>query len=202
MTGIAGRRRGLEQLLAERPRVVTGIHRPRASRRLAAAAGSRKRRGAWREAAGDEDRPRWPALVVGLAGPVEKGDQVADLVFGQVLPRHQPAVGLFVVEARRVAHVGLQIRLAAVLGDLRQIRGVIGAFPEQRVAVDAVVLVPHVHAVPHLRRDVLGVGQLGKLAVAVQRKPEKQTVSSWLQLPLELAAVMQQAKNDHCDART
>ncbi|MCZ4127801.1 hypothetical protein [Stutzerimonas balearica] len=28
------------------------------------------------------------------------------------------------------------------------------------------------------------------------------TVSSWLQLPLELAAVMQQAKNEHCGART
>ena len=52
--------------------------------------------------AGHQDRPRRPALVVHLAHPVEKRDEVGDLGVAHVLLGHQPAMTLLVVELRRV----------------------------------------------------------------------------------------------------
>ena len=51
--------------------------------------------------------------------------------------------------------------LAALLRDLGQVGRVVGAFAEQGMAVDAVVLVPDVLAASDLGRDVLGVGECG-----------------------------------------
>jgi hypothetical protein len=82
-------------------------------------------------------------------------------------------VALLVVELRRVLQVGLQVRGAAVLRDLGQVRRVVGAFAEQRVAVDAVVLVPDILAMRDGRRDVLCVRQFGELPVAVDGQPQE-----------------------------
>ena len=66
---------------------------------------------------------------------------------------HQAAVPLLVVELRRVAQERPQIGVAAMLRDLGQVRRVVGALAEQRVAVDAVLPVPDVLAGDDLRRD-------------------------------------------------
>ena len=96
-----------------------------------------------------------------------------DIVYADVLPGHQPAMALLVVELRRVTQVGPQVRRATLLRDLGQVGCVVRALAEQRMAVDAIVLVPDILAVSHCRRDVLGVGQGGKLSVAVDRETQE-----------------------------
>src|SRR5690606_36902718 len=91
----------------------------------------------------------------------------------EVLLRHQSAMPLLIIKTAGIAHIGQEIGLGAMLGNLCQVRRVVGAFTKQGMAVDAVVLVPYVLAVSDLRGDVFGVGQLGKLAMAVQRQSEK-----------------------------
>ena len=51
-----------------------------------------------------------------------------------------------------------------MLRDLRQVRREVRALAEQRVAVDAVLAVPHVLAGDHLRRELVGIGQLAELS--------------------------------------
>ena len=80
---------------------------------------------------------------------------------------------LLVIKRGRIAHIGLQISLAAVLGDLGQIGCVICPFTEQGMAVDAVVFVPYILAVGDLRGDVFGIGQRGKLTMGVEGHSEK-----------------------------
>ena len=60
-----------------------------------------------------------------------------------------------------------------MLRNLGQIRGVVSTFAKQSMAIDAVVLVPYVLAMSHFRRDVLGMGQFGKLPVTVHRQYQK-----------------------------
>jgi hypothetical protein len=81
--------------------------------------------------AGDQNRPRRPALVVHLADPVEERHQVGDLDVGHVLLGHEPPVALLVVELRRILQVGLQVSGAPVLRDLGQVGRVVGPFAEQ-----------------------------------------------------------------------
>ena len=78
-------------------------------------------------------------------------------------------MALLVVKLRRVLEEGSEVGGAALLGNLRQVRGVIGALTEQRVTVDAVVIVPDILATGDLRGDLLGIGQCGKLPVTVDR---------------------------------
>ena len=61
-----------------------------------------------------------------------------------------------------------------MLRDLREVRRVVGAFAEQRVAVDAVLAVPHVLAGDHLRRDRCPqCVSSPNSSVAVNRQPDK-----------------------------
>jgi hypothetical protein len=60
-----------------------------------------------------------------------------------------------------------------MLCDLRQVRGVVGPFPEQRVAVDAVLAVPDVLAGNHIGRDLVRVRQVGESRVAVDGQREE-----------------------------
>ena len=61
--------------------------------------------------------------------------------------------------------------MASLLRDLGQVGCVVGALPEQRVAVDAVLSVPDVLAGDDLRGDGLRVGELAESHVAVNREP-------------------------------
>jgi hypothetical protein len=60
-----------------------------------------------------------------------------------------------------------------MLGNLRQVGRVISTLPEQGMAIDAVVFVPDVLPQLYLGSDVVRVGQLGKLPVAVDRQAKK-----------------------------
>jgi hypothetical protein len=108
-----------------------------------------------------------------LAHPVQKRDQAIDLGIAQVLLGHEPAVALFVVELGRVFQEGLQVGRTALLRNLGQVGCVVSTFAKQGVAVDAVVLVPDILAQGDRGRDVLGVCQFWKLAVAVHGETEK-----------------------------
>src|SRR5690606_22594037 len=114
-----------EHVFAQGPRIVIRTYRAYTDRGRAALHGSRSARatrtGHSGKAAGDQNRPRWPALVIHIGHPVEEPDQVGDFFLAQVLLRHQPAVALLVIERGRVTHVGLQVGFAAVLGDLGQV---------------------------------------------------------------------------------
>src|SRR5690606_18299672 len=92
--------------------------------------------GAWNRGATYQDRPWRPALVVDVGHPVEKGDQGGDVFVAEVLVRHQSTVSLFVIETRRVLEKSRQVRRAAVLGNLGQIRCVVGTLAEQGMTVD------------------------------------------------------------------
>lgn len=81
--------------------------------------------------------------------------------------RHEPTVLLLGVELAGILEERRQIRFATVLGDLRQIGREIRALTEERVAVDAVLLVPDVLALGDVRRDQVGVGGGAELAVTV-----------------------------------
>ena len=77
------------------------------------------------------------------------------------------------VEPRRILEELAEVGLAALLRDLGQVGRVVRALAEQRVAVDAVLPVPHVLAGDDLRRDGLGVRQLAESQVAVDRQPDE-----------------------------
>lgn len=108
-----------------------------------------------------------------LLNPIEKRDQPVDLGIAQVLLGHQPAVALLVIELRGILQKSPQVWRAALLCDLGEVGRVVRTFSKQGVAIDAVVLVPGVFAQGDFWRDVLGVGEFGKLAVAVHRETKK-----------------------------
>ena len=83
------------------------------------------------------------------------------------------AMTLLRVEPRRILQERAEVGVAALLRDLGQVRRVVRALAEQRVAVDAVLAVPHVLAGDDLRRDGLGVRQLAELSVAVDGQPDE-----------------------------
>ena len=114
-----------------------------------------------------------PSLVVNFADPVEESDEIGYLGLGHVLLWHQPAMALFVIEFGRVAQIGLQILRAALLRDLGQVRRIVGALSKQRVAIYAIVLVPDIFAMSDRGRNVLRIGQLGKLAVAIDSQHQE-----------------------------
>src|SRR5690606_3964967 len=68
---------------------------------------------------------------------------------------------------------GGQVRRAAMLGDFGEVWRIVGAFAQYCVAVDAVVAVPGILAAHDGVRDLVRVGQLGKLAMAVYRKHQE-----------------------------
>ena len=177
MARIACRRYRSKRGSAQRDRIFLAADRTGTGRRCSRRAGTRHLRrsevGPRNRRTGHENRPRRPSLIVDLAHPVQKCDQVVYLTFTQVLLRHQAAMTLLVIERRRVAHVCFQVLLAAQLRDLREIRRVIRAFSEQSVTVHAVVFVPDVSTALHLRRVVLLVRQLIELRMAVHRQRKK-----------------------------
>ena len=69
----------------------------------------------------------------------------------QVRVRHQPAVPFLRVVTRGIFEELAQVGLAAKLRDLGQVRRIVRALAEQRMAVDAVLAMPHM-----LPRDDLG----------------------------------------------
>ena len=77
------------------------------------------------------------------------------------------------IEPRRIPQEQPEVGLAALLRDLGQVRRVVRPLSQQRVAVDAVLPVPHVLAGDHLRRDGLGVRQLAESHVAVNGQPDE-----------------------------
>ena len=108
-------------------------------------------RDALRRCRAHKNGPRWPVVVVDVRDPCEKGDDVANLLIRQVRVRHQPAVLFFGIKARRVLQELSEIGFSTELGDLRQVGCVVRTLAKQRVAVDAVLAVPHVLAGHHLR---------------------------------------------------
>ena len=86
---------------------------------------------------------------------------------------HHPSVALLGIVPGRILEKLPQVGVAPMLRDLRQIRRVIGALAEQRVAVDAVLAVPHVLARDHIGRDRVRVRQLGESRVAVDGQCEE-----------------------------
>ncbi|MNY25099.1 hypothetical protein D3C86_1588570 [compost metagenome] len=82
-------------------------------------------------------------------------------------------MALLVIELGGILEEGREIGCAALLGDFRQIGGVIGALAEQGVAIDAVVLVPDILAARDLRGDLVGIGQFGELSVTVDCQAKK-----------------------------
>src|SRR5690606_2740414 len=130
--------------------------------------------GAGNGAAGHQDGPRRPALVVDATYPVHEGDHVADFLVAHAQVRHESPVLLLVVELRRVFHEGGEVGRAPQLGDLGEIGRVVGAFAENGVAVDAVVVVPDVLAAHDFFGDGVGVGEGGELAVAVDGEDQEE----------------------------
>ena len=123
--------------------------------------------------AGDQNGPRRPVLVVDARDPRQERDDLGDLLVGQIQVRHQPPVPLLGVEPRGILQELPQVGVTALLGDLGQVGRVVGALAEQRVAVDAVLAVPHVLARDDRARERLLVRERGELAVTVDRQPEE-----------------------------
>ena len=179
VTGGTGGYCSLEERLPFRDGIVFGADRARAGRLtggfalatflLLRQSQCRARYGAARY----QDGARRPALVVHLADPIHEGDQVGDFTVREVLRRHEPPVALFVVELGRVFQEGGQVRCAAMLGDLGQVRRIVGAFTENSVTVDTVVAVPDILATHDAVGNGVGVGQLGELPVAVYRQDQE-----------------------------
>jgi hypothetical protein len=95
---------------------------------------------------------------------------MGDVGVAQIEHRHHPAMHLLGIEAARLLEERRQIRFATMLGDACQVRGEIGTFSHQRVAVHAVGVMPDVLASQHLFGDLVRVGQLTEPGVAVQRQ--------------------------------
>ena len=120
-----------------------------------------------------ENRARRPVLVVDTGDPGEERNHGGDLLVRQLRIRHQPAVAFLGIEARGILQELTQVRLAAMLGDLGQVRREVRALAEQRVAVDAVLSVPDVLALDHVGRDRVGVGQLAEARMAMDGQPDE-----------------------------
>src|SRR5690606_38715883 len=75
-----------------------------------------------------------------------------------------------IVELRRVLEEGGQVGRAALLGDVGEVGRVVGAFAEDGAPVDADVAMPGVLTPYHRLSDLVGVGELGELAVTVYGK--------------------------------
>ena len=88
---------------------------------------------------------------------------LGDLLVREPRVGHEAPVPLLGVVARRILKKLTQIGVAPLLGNLGQVRCVVGALAEQRVAVDAVLAVPDVLAGDDLRRDGFRVRQLAEL---------------------------------------
>src|SRR5690606_26227049 len=117
--------------------------------------------------ASNQNRARWPALIVNVGDPIEKGDQITDFLFAEILFGHQSTMPLFIIKFGGIAHVGFKIGTAAMLGNLGEIRRIISAFAEECVAVNTVVFMPYIFSVRYFRGDGVGIRQLGKLAMTV-----------------------------------
>jgi len=60
-----------------------------------------------------------------------------------------------------------------LLGDLREIRGVVGALAQKSVAVDAILAMPHILSLADRRCDAVRVCEGVELAVTVDGEDEK-----------------------------
>ena len=106
--------------------------------------------------------------------PSSRNAMTSSISLGRQLQvRHEPPVTLFVVELRRIRQEGPQVRRAALVGDLGQVGSVVGALTQQRVAVDAVLPVPHVLARDHLGCYLSRVRQGPDALVRVDREREE-----------------------------
>ena len=102
-----------------------------------------------------------------MRDPGEKGDDLGNLLVREPRVRHQPSVAFLGIVPGRILKELPQVRVAPMLGDLGQIRRVVGTLAEQRVAIDAVLAVPDVLARDDVGRDRVRVRELGESRVAV-----------------------------------
>ena len=79
----------------------------------------------------------------------------------------------FVVKLGRVFHERGQIRCAAQLCDLGQIRSVISPFAQYSVAVDTVIGMPDVLAAYHFFSQLVGISKFWKLPMCINGQYQK-----------------------------
>src|SRR5690606_21613363 len=157
-----------KNMFALRTGIIIIRHRADTRRIISASRSSRRNRvGTGNKATGYQDGPWRPALIINLADPVQKLDQIADFFFAQILLRHQPTMFILIIKLSGIAHVSLEIRFTTMLGNFGQIRCVISLFTEERMAINTIVLVPYIFAVSDFGRDIFRIGQGVKLTVTI-----------------------------------
>ncbi|MFT6817134.1 MAG: hypothetical protein ACJATT_000939 [Myxococcota bacterium] len=98
------------------------------------------------------------AIGVDISNPYEDRDDVANLVFREVVLDHLALAG----EHRlRVTQEDAHPLFATALNHLGQFRGILGTFAKQGVAAHAVVGLPELVAMNHLFGDGVAVGTFG-----------------------------------------